>query len=723
MASVEVAISSLPSQLTEQQAVDVAYRDDLDWIHEKIERGMSVLVECDKQLVLYLYRALRKRLKDSGSTRRLRLIGGPSEDESGQQGSIINNIVQQLSESIFSGEPDLVLAIPHLDVVVTTTKSGLSDKAREVVAMLYENPEITLLAFRDPSFEIPKAIAQVFTSKRTVLGLHRERLPQLITQAEARKFGLSTFNPFALFKYVSGLNAVRFRQVMSHIATRMEFNPDDSQHLLRLYGEIREMTLFEDMEIPNVDLTKDIGGYDEVKRRLREEILDLLALIPKRTDPKELKAIEEIIPKGLLLVGPPGTGKTFFAKAMACILDATVTVVSGPELKSKWVGESEENLRMVFAKARKSAPSIIIFDEIDSFATTRGTYTGSGVEHSMVNQLLTEMDGFRKEELVFVVGTTNFPESLDPALLRPGRFELQIEIPYPNDKDRKEILEIYRRRFELKLSDELLEFLVQKTGGYVDEEQGVRYSGDHLYAVCRALMRNSLRQMEKAKSRGEAMEYWTITEQDCLDALSSKSKTKTSFTAHEERAIAIHEAGHAVVAHFCPEASHIERVTIATGDEDTLGYTLRGVRENKYVTTRGDLEGDICVLLGGRAGEEAMLTDISVGVFSDLRKATDIARAMVEDLGMDEELGLTVYGQAHGAAHNHGQRRSVAEGTALRIDAAIDRIIAKQLVHARALLADHRVELEALVEALVKEKTLFRKDVEALLGPRPKRAS
>ena len=156
----------------------------------------------------------------------------------------------------------------------------------------------------------------------------------------------------------------------------------------------------------------------------------------RRADP----VIEELIPKGMIFWGPPGTGKTLFAKAMAPRIGAAVTVVSGPELKSKWVGESEENLRQIFHKARQSAPSIIVFDELDSFASARGTYTGSGVEHSMVNQLLTEMDGFHKEEMVFVVGTTNFVEILDPALLRPGRFEFHLHIPYPDADARREII-------------------------------------------------------------------------------------------------------------------------------------------------------------------------------------------------------------------------------------------------------------------------------------------
>src|SRR5438094_1956830 len=215
------------------------------------------------------------------------------------------------------------------------------------------------------------------------------------------------------------------------------------------------------MEIPSIDLDRDIGGYPKVKQRLKAEILDVLTKRDKASNAEEIARLEELIPRGMILWGPPGTGKTFFAKAIASAIGAAVTIVSGPELKSKWVGESEENLRQIFHKARQSAPSIIVFDELDSFASARGTYTGSGVEHSMVNQLLTEMDGFHKEELVFVVGTTNFVESLDPALMRPGRFEFHLYIPYPEQDDRREILKIYDRKMGLKMTEEALEFAVR----------------------------------------------------------------------------------------------------------------------------------------------------------------------------------------------------------------------------------------------------------------------
>jgi len=696
-----IRIADLPKELTEDDSVGIVYRDDLDWIEDKLRQGLSVLIECDKQLTLYLYKAIRRRLKRRGATRmRCRLISGhvvPDPDTPiVTNQNLMQRILTQLQEAVFSGEADQVVVLTHLDILTTTTRSGLNADARETAALLYENPELVLLAFQDPSFEIPEVIRSVFPARREIIGIPRQRLGSIILQREARKLALEEFNPYTLYRYLSGVNAVRARQILSHFGDRVDFDPSNPQTAEQIRAEIRQMTVSADAELPRVDLKTDIGGYEPVKERIQTEILDLLAL--RRTaDAETGRTIDEIVPKGIIFHGPPGTGKTFFAKAIATALDATITIVSGPELKSRWVGESEANLRRIFATARRSAPSIIVFDELDSFASARGTYTGSGVEHSMVNQLLTEMDGFRKEELVFVVGTTNFMASLDPALLRPGRFELGIEIPYPDADARRAILDIYRHKFSLNISDAVRDHAVRLTGGFVNAERGIRFSGDHLYAAARGLKREVLR-------RGQP--DVALTETDVEAVLNLRSAAPVRLTADEERCVAIHEAGHAVCAYLLPHCPTIERISIATGQEQTLGYVMQAVKERRYITTKAELLDDISVLLAGQVAEEMVLDDISVGAWSDLQRATEVARMMVEELGMSG-LGPRNF-------HNNGARAALSEQSAARIDAEIDAILSSARARTAALLAENQSDLEHLAELLVANKEADLKDMRGI---------
>ncbi|HAA58327.1 MAG TPA: ATP-binding protein [Myxococcales bacterium] len=711
-----VSIDSLPQELSNDEAMELVYREELDKIEDKLRQGLSVLVECDKQLTLFMYKAIRSRLKRRSADEQLRcrlISGHVVQDEGSAVGAMqtrMQRILNELQECIFSGITNQILVLPHLDVLTTTTRSSLNLETREAAALLYENPESVFLGFKDPSFELPKVIENVFAVRYSLIGIPRNKLPCVILQREARKFGVAEFNPYRLYKYVSGLNAIRFRQIMAHFSNRVDYDPATPESVEEIYHDIRQMTLVSDLDIPKVDLDEDIGGYGKVKDQIKTEILELLKIKEESTDPETIQRIEEIVPKGMIFYGPPGTGKTFFAKAIATALDATINIVSGPELKSKWVGESEENLRRVFSQARKSAPSIIVFDELDSFAAARGTYTGSGVEHSMVNQLLTEMDGFRKEELVFIVGTTNFMESLDPALLRPGRFELSIKIPFPNPEDRKEIFKVYKDKFNLDVSEEVTDYLVQKTGGFVDERRSSRFTGDHIYAIARALKREELRQGDGQLE---------VTEEEVNKAISVRRKKPVKLKAKEERTIAIHEAGHAICAYVLPNSPKIEKITIATGEEDALGYVMRSVRENKYVTTQSELLDDICVLLGGRVAESKIIGEISIGSYDDLQRASELSRMMVEELGMGKQLGLRTYTNNEQHVVELGaKRRPISDGLAARIDEEINQILDEQLKIAEGLVDQYRAELDKMVELLMEKKTLGPEDVKEIFGGR-----
>ena len=695
-----VAIASLPVEVRVEDAVEMACAEDVTFIEERLRRGMSVLVECDKELALHVYLAVRGRLRRSaGSKERAPQIvivdGRPREGDDDNRGTLAR-MLTQLTTAIRGSVERTIIVLLHLDVL-TTTHTSLTMEAREAIPLLYENPEAVLLGFRDPSFSLPRVIEGVFAVRREIVGVPREALAKIVTQREAQALDAESFDPFALYKYVSGQNPVRLRRLMAAVGLRRQALPGRSQ-AAAVYRELRRQTVSEDIELPNVQLEQDIGGYPEVKLRLREELLDLLQRKDSLGSEGEIQALEGLLPRGIIFHGPPGTGKTYFAKAMATAMDATVIIVSGPELKSKWVGESEENLRRVFRQARRAAPAVIVFDEIDAFAHARGTYQGSGVEHSMVNQLLTEMDGFRGSESVFVVGTTNFLESLDGALLRPGRFEFLIEIPAPGVQDRREIVAIYDRKLELKLSPALQEHLVRRTEGLAERERGLPFTGDHIYAVCRALKRQVIR-------TGKA----EFTPEDIDRALQRKTRATIVLSAQEERVVAVHEAGHALLAMVIEHATPPERISIAADMEGALGYVLRAARARPYAITAADMRADICVGLGGLCAERMVLGEVSIGAHTDLQQVNRIARAMVESYGMGASTGVLVRLDDE---HPHDRGRS--EGLRARVDVEVAEILEKELARATELLHRNRALVDALVELLLVRKVLDRAELRAL---------
>jgi cell division protease FtsH len=485
--SVIVPESALPQQLSVEGAVEAAYAQTLAEIASDLVRGLPVLVECDKDLAPHVFVNLRSRLKQR-DLKCLYLDGRPREGQTQEVScGLVAMMIGQLRDAVRGAVEKRVVVLPHLDLL-TTSQGGLTAEAREVIPLLYENPELVWLGFKDPSFSLPRVIEGLFPHRYSLLGVPRRGCA--IGDAErVRKFGRQ-FNPWALYKYVSGMNAARLRRLLGHAGRRrlsgrsapgLSANPPRHQRRPTRSPACRPGPRF---------------------RRLRQS--ERAACGPRFSTsraqgpahrPEEIARLESLIPRGMIFWGPPGTGKTLFAKAMATAIGAAITVVSGPELKSRWVGESEENLRQIFHKARQSAPGDYCLRRARFVRFGRGTYTGSGVEHSMVNQLLTEMDGFHSDEMVFVVGTTNFVEILDPALLRPGRFEFHLHIPYPDADDRRAILQIYNAKMRLAMSDDALEFAVRRTGDFVEgAAPGTRFSGDHINALCRALARIRLRE-------------------------------------------------------------------------------------------------------------------------------------------------------------------------------------------------------------------------------------
>ncbi len=682
--SITLPIAELPQSLTAFEAVEAAYPVELASIIEALRSDLPVLIECDKGLGPYLWRCIRDRIKAVG-IQSVYLNGRPDPNAAPNPmaGGIVATMIGQLRDAVRGATEQRVIVMPHLDLL-TTSQGGLTAEAREVIPLLYENPMLVWVGFKDPSMPLPKVIESLFPRRVSILGIARDRLRYLITQREAQKFGRE-FNPYGLYTFVSGLHAARLRRVLP--AIHGEDFPTDPRPA---YDQLRQATQSSDVAVPNIDLERDIGGYAAVKARLRSEILDLLVERAKLDSADAITRVEQLIPRGMIFWGPPGTGKTLFAKAMATALGAAVTIVSGPELKSRWVGESEERIRQIFVQARQAAPAIIVFDELDSFATARGTYTGSGVEHSMVNQLLTEMDGFRRNEMVFVVGTTNFPESLDPALLRPGRFEFQLHIPFPDATDRRAILDVYDKKLDLQLTEAALDYAVRRTSGVVEGGTS-RFSGDHLQALGRSIARRRIREKITGPTDVPAVEHALTAHLDL-----------PQLTPTEERVVATHESGHAICALHCAHAPPIERISIRGDLVGALGFVQYGDQAHKYVTTRNQLIDHICILFGGREAEELLLTDLSIGSSQDLERATGIARGLVEQLGMGSE--VRVWPDAEG---RHPEREPSERGKE-RLETEVLAVLARERQRAKDLLTEHRAEVEALRDLLLDRKVLDR---------------
>jgi cell division protease FtsH len=703
--SVLIPENQLPQELTAEAVVEAAYATELAEVASKLQRGLPTLIECDKDLGPYLYCNLRNRLRNINPPLRcLYLDGRPRQEE--QQGAMpmgmIGTMISQLREAVRGAVERRVVVLPHLDLL-TTSQGGLTAEAREVIPLLYENPELVWLGFKDPSFPLPKVIENLFPHRLSLMGIARTRLRQLITRKEARKFGRE-FNPWALYKYVSGMNPVRLRKLLSTLE-----GEDYPANPANAYRQLRQATLGGTLEVPNIGMDRDIGGYVKVKEQLRNEVLNLLSRKEQLTSEEQIRAMEELIPKGMIFWGPPGTGKTLFAKAMASEIGAAVTVVSGPELKSKWVGESEENLRQIFHKARQSAPSIIVFDELDSFASARGTYTGSGVEHSMVNQLLTEMDGFHREEMVFVVGTTNFVESLDQALLRPGRFEFHLHIPYPDKDARREIIKIYDKKMALKLTEEALGYAVRRTGAGYQTATGTPFSGDHLNAMCRSLARIRLRESRQDESTPADIER-ALTEYD----------EKTNWTPREERLLATHESGHAIVALFTEHSRPIERITIRSEVSWAAAYVrYRHDDSRRLGETYRQMFADLCTLMGGIEAERLLMDDVSTGAAgSDLVRATELAHFMVEFCGMGskaEKISLRQFRDPQ-----KGERfPNLSQEQLAEVDRQVSALIDEAREHAAKVLRENKKVLEVLRDLVLEQKTIDAKTLAATLATLP----
>lgn len=439
---------------------------------------------------------------------------------------------------------------------------------------------------------------------------------------------------------------------------------------------------------------KDVAGAEEAKQEL-EEVVEFLK------DPGKFTTIGAKIPKGVLLAGPPGTGKTLLAKAVAGEAGVPFFTISGSDFVEMFVGVGASRVRDLFTQAKKNAPCIIFIDEIDAVGRQRGAGLGGGHDEreQTLNQLLVEMDGFGANEGIITIAATNRPDILDPALLRPGRFDRQVIVGRPDLRGREAILKVHARNKPLA-DDVDLKTIAKKTPGFTGAD-----------------LNNLLNEAALLAARLNKKVITMAEVEEASEKVSMGPERRSHIVSEKDRKLtAYHESGHAIVAHLLPHADPVHKVTIiprgAAG-----GYTMMLPTEEQNYKTKSQLLADIRVALGGRIAEALILDEISTGASGDLQSVTNTARAMVTRWGMSDELGPIVFGEQQEQVFlgkNLGHERNYSEEIAAKIDAEIHRIVEEAYKDVTKLLSDNEKFLHDMANALLEEETIDVKAVDNL---------
>jgi cell division protease FtsH len=443
---------------------------------------------------------------------------------------------------------------------------------------------------------------------------------------------------------------------------------------------------------------KDVAGTDEAKEEL-QEIIEFLK------DPQKFQKLGGRIPKGVLLVGPPGTGKTLLARAIAGEANVPFFSISGSDFVEMFVGVGASRVRDLFEQGKKNAPCIIFIDEIDAVGRHRGAGLGGGHDEreQTLNALLVEMDGFESNEGVILIAATNRPDVLDPALLRPGRFDRRVVVARPDVKGREEILRVHTRK--VPIADDVdLSVIARGTPGF---------SGADLANLVNEAALWAARQNRKAVM----MVDFEMSKDKVLMGVERKSMI---LSDEEKKNTAYHEAGHALVAAMTPGADPVHKVTIIPRGM-ALGLTMQLPEDDKHTYTREYLEAMLAVLMGGRSAEEIFLGHITTGAGNDIERATDIARNMVCEWGMSE-LGPLAYGKKDEAiflGREIAQHRDYSEDTAIQIDKEVKRIVNQGYERAKKLLSSNRGTLERIAQALLVREVIDANEVKLLMEGKP----
>lgn len=443
---------------------------------------------------------------------------------------------------------------------------------------------------------------------------------------------------------------------------------------------------------------KDVAGCEEAK----EELMEVIEFL---RNPRKFQRLGGRVPKGVLIVGPPGTGKTLLARAVAGEASVPFFSISGSDFVEMFVGVGAARVRDLFNQAKSRTPCIIFIDELDAVGRHRGAGLGGGHDEreQTLNQLLVEMDGFETNLGLVVMAATNRPDILDPALLRPGRFDRQIVVDAPDVRGRRAILEVHTEGKPLA-DDVELDILARRTPGFTGADLANVVNEAALLAARRNKELITMVEFEEAIDR----------------VVAGPERRSRLLSSEEKRRVAIHESGHTVVSAYTRHSDPVHKISIVPRGHSALGFTLQLPTEDRYLITRSELQDRLAVLLGGRAAEELCLGEASTGASDDLEKASNIARSMVCQYGMSDGLGPVTYGRRERLVFLgkdlSEERQNYSEETARRIDSAVRSIVGSAYNQARQILEAHKDQLLSLCEELQQKETLQTEELRELLG-------